>query len=73
MSKFQQQMETRSHIRKAIDQLRSDGVTIPQLIEAMRNELQLLHIEDDRNAEASTKDLHRPGAGSSPTTATNER
>ena len=62
MNKFQQQMEPRSYIRQTIDQLRNDGVTIPQLIEAMRNELQLLHIEDDRNAEASAKDLHRPGA-----------
>jgi hypothetical protein len=62
MSKFQQHQETRSHFRQIISQLKSKGVSVPQLIEAMRNELQLLHLEDDRNAEASTKDLSRPGA-----------
>jgi hypothetical protein len=62
MSKFQQQMETRTHFRQIISQLKSQGVTVPQLIEAMRNELQLLHIEDDRNAEASTKSLSGSGA-----------
>jgi hypothetical protein len=61
MSKFQQQMETRSHFRQIISQLKNQGVTVPQLIEAMRNELTLLHLEDDRNAEVSTKDLSRPG------------
>jgi hypothetical protein len=36
-------------------------VLVPELIEVMRNELTLLHLEDDRNAEASTKDLSRQG------------
>ena len=39
-------------------------MTIPQLIEAMRNELQLLHIEDDRNAEASADSMDSSSADS---------
>jgi hypothetical protein len=61
MSKFQQHQETRSHFHELIDQLKTQGVSVPELIEVMRNELTLLHLEDDRNAEASTKDLSRPG------------
>jgi hypothetical protein len=61
MTKFQQHQETRSHFHELIDQLKSQGVSVPELIEVMRNELTLLHLEDDRNAEASTKDLSRRG------------
>ena len=61
MTKFQQHQETRSHFHELIDQLKTQGVSVPELIEVMRNELTLLHIEDDRNAEASTKDLSRQG------------
>jgi hypothetical protein len=59
---FQEHIETRSRIRQTIDQLKSQGVTVPQLIEGMRNELQLLHLEDDKNAEANTESLTRSGA-----------
>jgi hypothetical protein len=61
MTKFQQHQETRSHFHELIDQLKTQRVSVPELIEVMRNELTLLHLEDDRNAEASTKDLSRPG------------
>jgi hypothetical protein len=59
VSKFQQQMETRSRIRQTIEELRQEGSTVPQLIEAFRSELTLLHIEDDANADS----LHNSGAG----------
>ena len=62
MTKFQHHQETRSQFQELIDKLKTQGVSVPELIEVMRNELTLLHIEDDRNAEASTKDLTRPGA-----------
>ncbi len=61
MTKFQQHQETRSQFHELIDQLKTQGVSVPELIEVMRNELTLLHLEDDRNAEASTKDLCRQG------------
>jgi hypothetical protein len=61
MTKFQQHQETRSQFHELIDQLKTQGVSVPELIEVMRNELTLLHLEDDRNAEASTKDLTRQG------------
>ena len=61
MTKFQQHLETRSQFHELIHQLKSQGVSVPELIEVMRNELTLLHLEDDRNAEASTKDLSRRG------------
>jgi hypothetical protein len=59
---FREHQETRSRIRQTIDQLKTQGVTVPQLIEGMRNELTLLHLEDDRNAEANTDRLHSSGA-----------
>jgi hypothetical protein len=59
---FREHQETRSRIRQTIDQLKTQGVTVPQLIEGMRNELQLLHLEDDKNAEANTESLTRSGA-----------
>ena len=62
MSKFQQHQETRSQFQELIDQLKSQGVSVPELIEVMRNELTLLHLEDDRNAEASPKSLSGSGA-----------
>jgi hypothetical protein len=61
MTKFHQHQKTRSQFHELIDQLKTQGVSVPELIEVMRNELTLLHIEDDRNAEASTKDLSRRG------------
>jgi hypothetical protein len=45
MTKFQQHQETRSHFHELIDQLKSQGVSVPELIEVMRNELTLLHLE----------------------------
>jgi hypothetical protein len=65
---YHQQQETRSRIRRTIEELRKEGSTVPQLIEALRNELTLLHFEDDANADS----LHGSGAGSSQTTAVNE-
>ena len=62
MTKFQQHQETRSQFHELIDQLKTQGVSVPELIEVMRNELTLLHLEDDRNAEASPKSLSRSGA-----------
>ena len=62
MSKFQQHQETRSQFHELIDQLKTQGVSVPELIEVMRNELTLLHLEDDRNAEASPKSLSGSGA-----------
>lgn len=59
---FREHIETRSRIRQTIDQLKTQGVTVPQLIEGMRNELTLLHLEDDRNAEANTESLTGSGA-----------
>ena len=52
---FREHQETRSHFHQLIDQLKTQGVTVPQLIEGMRNELTLLHLEDDKNAEANTE------------------
>ena len=62
MTKFQQHLETRSQFHELIDQLKTQGVSVPELIEVMRNELTLLHLEDDRNAEASPKRLSGSGA-----------
>jgi hypothetical protein len=62
MTKFQQHLETRSQFHELIDQLKTQGVSVPELIEVMRNELTLLHLEDDRNAEASPKSLSGSGA-----------
>jgi hypothetical protein len=62
MTKFQHHQETRSQFQELIDQLKTQGVSVPELIEVMRNELTLLHLEDDRNAEASPKSLSGSGA-----------
>jgi hypothetical protein len=59
---FREHQETRSRFHQLITQLKTQGVTVPQLIEGMRNELQLLHLEDDKNAEANTDRLHSSGA-----------
>ena len=59
---FQEHIETRSHFHELITQLKSQGVSVSELIEAIRNELTLLHLEDDRNAEANTDRLHSSGA-----------
>jgi hypothetical protein len=66
---YQQQQETRLRIRRTIEELRKEGSTVPQLIEALRNELTLLHFEDDANAAVIGDGS---GAGSSQTTAVNE-
>ena len=59
---FQEHIETRSRFHQLITQLKAQGVSVPLLIEAMRNELTLLHLEDDRNAEANTDRLNSSGA-----------
>jgi hypothetical protein len=59
---FREHQETRSHFHQLITQLKSQGVSVPLLIEAMRNELQLLHLQDDKNAEANTDRLDNSGA-----------
>jgi hypothetical protein len=58
---FQDHMEARSRFHQLITQLKTQGVSVPLLIEAMRNELQLLHLEDDENSEANTDRLHTSG------------
>jgi hypothetical protein len=58
---FARHTQIRDRIKTAINQLKAEGVTVAELIEACRNELQLLHLEDDANAEVLTG----PGAGSS--------
>jgi hypothetical protein len=58
---FQEHQETRSRFHQLITQLKTQGVSVPLLIEAMRNELQLLHLEDDENSEANTDRLHTSG------------
>ena len=65
MTAYEQSMELRSRLRQTLNQLKTEGVTVPKLIEAMRNELSLLHIEDD---ETSTDSLSGSGAGASQTT-----
>jgi hypothetical protein len=59
---FQEHMEARTCFKQTITQLKTQGVSVPLLIEAMRNELTLLHLEDDRNAEANTDRLNSSGA-----------
>jgi hypothetical protein len=58
---YQAHMQRRLYIRAAVADLLKQGTPLPEVIEAVRNELQLLTIEADK-AEASTKDLSRPGA-----------
>ena len=58
---FQEHQETRSHFHQIITQLKTQGVSVPLLIEAMRNELTLLHLEDDENSEANTDRLDSSG------------
>src|SRR4028119_123729 len=58
---FQEHQETRSRIHQTITQLKTQGVSVPLLIEAMRNELTLLHLEDDENSEANTDRLDSSG------------
>jgi hypothetical protein len=58
---FDRHTQIRDRIKTAINQLKAEGVTVAELIEACRNELQLLHLEDDASAEVLTG----PGAGSS--------
>ena len=59
---FQEHQETRSRFHQTITQLKTQGVSVPLLIEAMRNELTLLHLEDDKNSEANTDRLETYGA-----------
>lgn len=66
---YQQQQETRSRIRQTIEELRQKGSTVPQLIEALRNELTLLHLEDD----ASADELETRSAGSLPNDQLNRK
>lgn len=54
----------RDRISFILNDLKQEGVTLPQLIEATRDELQLLHIAD----EASGDELDTRTAGSSQTT-----
>jgi len=59
---FQEHQETRSRFHQLITQLKTQGVSVSELIEAIRNELTLLHLEDDRNAKVSADELHSPSA-----------
>jgi|GEM_PF-3878874 hypothetical protein len=60
---FTEHQEVRSHFRHAIEKLKQSGTTVPELIEALRAELTLLHLEDDANADS----VHNSDVGSSPT------
>src|SRR4028118_749354 len=64
---FQEHQETRSHFHQLITQLKSQGVSVSELIEAIRNELTLLHLEDDKNSEVNTDRLQTSGADFSQT------
>src|SRR4028118_2406326 len=64
---FQEHIETRSHFHQLITQLKSQGVSVSELIEAIRNELTLLHLEDDKNSEVNTDRLQTSGADFSQT------
>ena len=66
---FRRCTQIRDRIKVIINQLKAEGVTVAELIEACRNELQLLHLEDDANAEVLTG----PGAGSLQTTEANDQ
>jgi hypothetical protein len=70
---FERHTQIRDRFKAAINQLKAEGVTAAELIEACRSELQILHIEDYRNSKANADSLHGSGAGSSQTTAVNER
>jgi hypothetical protein len=66
---YQSHMQRRLYIRATLTDLREQGISVSELIEVMRNELQLLTIEADK-AEVSAKDLPRPGADFFPTEQT---
>jgi hypothetical protein len=57
---FLRHCQIRDRIRQTLTQLKTEGVTLPELIECMNNETHLLLLED-----ANAEDLTRPGAGSS--------
>ncbi len=46
---YQTHMRQRQTIREAITELKEDGTPLPEVIEAVRNELQLLTIELDKS------------------------
>ncbi len=48
---YQAHMRQRQTIREAITELKEDGTPLPEVIEAVRNELQLLTIELDKYDE----------------------
>jgi hypothetical protein len=50
---FERYTQIRDRIKAVINQLKSEGVTAAELIEACRSELQILHIEDYRNSKAN--------------------
>ena len=60
---FERHTAIRDRIRGTLDQLKAEGVTVGELIEGVRNELMLLHIQDDSAAV-----LDGPGADASQTT-----
>jgi hypothetical protein len=64
---FQRHLQIRDRIRGTLDQLKAEGVTVGELIEGIRNELTLLHIQDD-----SAEVLTGPGADASQPTETNQ-
>jgi hypothetical protein len=49
---FDRHTAVRSRIRETLEALEADGFTLSEVIEGVRNELSLLHIQDDKaNAE----------------------
>ncbi len=54
--------QIRDRIKSTINQLKSEGASTAELIEAMGNELQSFHVVDYRESKASTKSLTGSGA-----------
>jgi hypothetical protein len=64
---YQAHMQRRLYIRAALTDLREQGTPLPEVIEVVRNELQLLTIEADK-AEASADSMDSSSADSLPQT-----
>jgi hypothetical protein len=71
---FERYTQIRDRIKAVINQLKSEGVTAAELIEACRSELQVLHIEDYRNSKANAAVIgDGSGAGSLPNDQLNRK
>jgi len=70
---FQRHTQIRDRLRATLEALKAEGITRSELIECLGNETHLLLIEDEKQFKANADSLSRSGAGSSQTTAVNER